>query len=46
MATVKATTPMRVVMTRQSFRDLDRSMPRVHSAIEARRGSGQPAAAG
>jgi CRP/FNR family cyclic AMP-dependent transcriptional regulator len=40
-ATVKASEPMSViVMTRQSFRDLDRSMPEVHAtvaeAIEAR----------
>jgi CRP-like cAMP-binding protein len=41
-ATVRATSPMTViVMTRQSFRSLDREMPEVHSAIadaiEARR---------
>jgi len=51
MATVRATKAMRViVMTRQSFRDLDRSMPKVHAtivdAIEARRASSQPAPAG
>jgi CRP/FNR family transcriptional regulator, cyclic AMP receptor protein len=50
-ATVRATKPMRViVMSRQSFREIDRSMPQVHSAIvkaiEARRSSGEPAAAG
>jgi CRP-like cAMP-binding protein len=44
MATVRATAPMRViVMTRRSFREIDRSMPQVHSAvveaIEARRTS-------
>jgi CRP/FNR family cyclic AMP-dependent transcriptional regulator len=33
-ATVRATTPMSViVMTRQSFRALDRSMPEVHATI-------------
>jgi len=33
-ATVTATSPMRVlVMTRQSFRAIDRSMPAVHKAI-------------
>lgn len=33
-ATVKATSPMSViVMTRQSFRTLDRSMPEVHAAV-------------
>ena len=41
-ATVKATSPMTVIiMTRASFRELDRSMPQVHAAvaeaIEARR---------
>jgi CRP-like cAMP-binding protein len=51
MATVRATKPMRViVMTRQSFREMDRSMPKVHAtiveAIEARRASGDPAPAG
>ena len=42
MATVTATSPMRVlVMTRQSFREIDRTMPTVHAtiveAIQARR---------
>jgi CRP/FNR family cyclic AMP-dependent transcriptional regulator len=51
MATVRATKPMRViVMTRQSFREIDRSMPKVHSAIvdaiEERRASSEPAPAG
>ena len=33
-ATVRATSPMKViVMTRASFREIDRSMPRVHAAI-------------
>jgi CRP/FNR family cyclic AMP-dependent transcriptional regulator len=35
-ATVRATSPMRVlVMTRQSFRALDRAVPGVHAAISA-----------
>jgi CRP/FNR family transcriptional regulator, cyclic AMP receptor protein len=47
-ATVTATSPMRViVMTRQSFRTIDRTMPSVHAkiaeAIEARRPAGEPA---
>ena len=51
MATVRATKPMRmIVMSRQSFREIDRSMPQVHSAIveaiEARRSSGEPATTG
>jgi CRP-like cAMP-binding protein len=51
MATVRATAPMRViVMTRQSFREIDRSMPQVHSriveAIEARRAAGAAPATG
>ena len=51
IATVRATKPMRViVMSRQSFREIHRSMPQVHSAIveaiEARRSSGEPAATG
>lgn len=51
VATVKATTPMRViVMTRRSFREIDRSMPQVHAriveAIESRRAARAPAAAG
>ena len=49
VATVKALSAMRVlVMTRQSFRDLDRSMPQIHAAvteaINARRA--EPASAG
>jgi CRP/FNR family cyclic AMP-dependent transcriptional regulator len=48
-ATVTATSPMRLlVMTRQSFRALDRTMPSVHAkvaeAIEARRPTTEPAA--
>ena len=51
MATVRATAPMRlIVMTRQSFREIDRSMPQVHAriveAIEARRAAGAAAATG
>jgi CRP-like cAMP-binding protein len=35
-ATVRAASPMRVlVMTRQSFRALDRDMPDIHSAVSA-----------
>ena len=46
MATVTATSPMRVlVMTRGSFRSIDREMPEVHTrvveAIEARRAAAQ-----
>ena len=49
VATVKAISAMRVlVMTRQSFRDIDRSMPQIHAAvteaINARRA--EPAGAG
>jgi CRP/FNR family transcriptional regulator, cyclic AMP receptor protein len=49
MATVTATSPMRVlVMTRESFRAIDRAMPAVHTriveAIEARRAATQSAA--
>jgi CRP/FNR family transcriptional regulator, cyclic AMP receptor protein len=49
MATVTATSPMRVlVMTRESFRAIDRTMPAVHAriveAIEARRAAAGPAA--
>ena len=47
-ATVRALSPMKVlVMTRSSFRTIDRSMPEVHSAvvdaIKARRATPQPA---
>jgi CRP/FNR family cyclic AMP-dependent transcriptional regulator len=47
-ATVKAISPMKVlVMTRTSFRTIDRSMPQVHAAvveaIEERRAAPQPA---
>jgi CRP/FNR family transcriptional regulator, cyclic AMP receptor protein len=47
-ATVKAISPMKVlVMTRTSFRTIDRSMPQVHSAvvdaIKERRAAPQPA---
>ena len=47
MATVTATSPMRViVMTRESFRAIDRTMPAVHAriveAIEARRAVTEP----
>jgi len=47
-ATVKAISPMKVlVMTRTSFRTIDRSMPQFHSAvvdaIKARRATPQPA---
>jgi CRP/FNR family cyclic AMP-dependent transcriptional regulator len=36
IATVKATSAMRLlVMTRQSFRAIDRSMPHVHAAVSA-----------
>lgn len=50
-ATVKAASPMRVlVMTRQSFRSLDSSMPQVHhavaAAIMARRAPAQSATTG
>jgi CRP-like cAMP-binding protein len=50
-ATVRAISPMRVlVMTRQNFRDIDRSMPQVHAAvveaISARRAMLQAVAAG
>ena len=50
-ATVTATSPMRVlVMTRQSFRAIDRSMPAVHAtivkAIEDRRAATQQATTG
>jgi hypothetical protein len=49
MATVTATSPMRVlVMTRESFRAIDRTMPAVHGwiveAIEARRAATEPTA--
>jgi CRP/FNR family transcriptional regulator, cyclic AMP receptor protein len=49
VATVKALSAMRVlVMTRQSFRDIDRSMPQIHAAVKeaisARRA--EPASAG
>jgi CRP/FNR family cyclic AMP-dependent transcriptional regulator len=49
MATVTATSPMRLlVMTRESFRSIDRTMPAVHAriveAIEARRAAAEPAA--
>ena len=49
IATVTATSPMRViVMTRESFRAIDRTMPAVHTkiveAIEARRTAAEPAA--
>jgi CRP/FNR family transcriptional regulator, cyclic AMP receptor protein len=48
-ATVTATSPMRLlVMTRESLRAIDRSMPAVHKriveAIEARRATTEPAA--
>jgi CRP-like cAMP-binding protein len=51
MATVTASSPMRVlVMTRRSFRTLDRAMPAVHStvcaAIKERREAAQQPAAG
>ena len=44
--TVTATSPMRVlVMTRQSFREMDRTMPALHAtiveAIQARREAAQ-----
>ena len=50
-ATVTATSPMRVlVMTRQAFRAIDRSMPAVHAtivkAIEDRRAATQQATTG
>jgi CRP/FNR family cyclic AMP-dependent transcriptional regulator len=49
-ATVRATSPMRaIVMTRASFRQIDRSMPRVHEAITQaikERRAAQHAAAG
>ena len=50
VATVKALSGMRVlVMTSQSFRELDRSMPQIHAAVReaicARR-TAQPASAG
>jgi CRP-like cAMP-binding protein len=49
IATVTATSPMRViVMTRESFRAIDRTMPAVHTkiveAIEARRAAAEPSA--
>jgi CRP-like cAMP-binding protein len=49
MATVTATSPTRVlVMTRESFRAIDRTMPTVHAriveAIEARRAAAGPSA--
>ena len=51
VATVKALSAMRVlVMTSQSFREIDRTMPQIHAAvsaaIEARRDAAQPASAG
>ncbi len=51
VATVRAISPMKVlVMTRQSFRDVDRSMPQVHAtvveAINRRAAATQPATAG
>jgi len=50
-ATVRAISPMRVlVMTRQSFRDMDRAMPQIHEAvaeaIKERRAALQAVAAG
>ena len=50
-ATVRAISAMRVlVMTRQNFRDIDRSMPQVHAvvvdAINSRRAMLQAASAG
>jgi CRP/FNR family transcriptional regulator, cyclic AMP receptor protein len=50
-ATVRALSPMKVlVMTRTSFRTIDRSMPQVHTAvvdaINARRAAPQPATTG
>ena len=51
MATVRASSPMQVlVMTRQSFRDIHRSMPDVHDAVSAaiaqRKASAQEATTG
>jgi CRP-like cAMP-binding protein len=50
-ATVRALSPMKLlVMTRNSFRTVDRSLPQVHAtvveAINQRRSSAQPASAG
>ena len=50
-ATVKAISPMRLlVMTRSSFRSVDRTMPQIHAAvaeaISERRAAQQPAATG
>ena len=50
-ATVKALSPMKLlVMTRNSFRTVDRSMPQVHAtvveAINQRRSAAQPATTG
>lgn len=51
VATVRAASPMRLlVMTRRSFRSIDRSMPQVHAAvsaaIRARRSAAPEATAG
>jgi CRP/FNR family cyclic AMP-dependent transcriptional regulator len=50
-ATVKAISPMKLlVMTRTSFRSIDRTMPQIHAAvaqaISQRRAAPQPAATG
>jgi CRP-like cAMP-binding protein len=46
-ATVRALSPMKVlVMTRSSFRTIDRSMPEVHSAVVAAISARQPTTAG